>query len=192
MNKERFLRIYTKFSIFIGLLLILFVFIFSSSFPTEFKSLVETNVFSVTLVHFAGNIVILNTPLFIFLTLLLLNIYILLKVGDTNEVSEKPLQTVAFYNVIITLMLIIGQIAFVLMIPENINGLIQNRFLFYTFESGAGEGVLVLFGSYILAVIYFAYNTVVARKVRLPEEPEEEEIYYTAETIEEINENNEK
>ncbi len=188
MNKERFLRIYTKLNIYIGVLLILFVVIFMSTLPKEFNSLVETNVFSITFVQLSGNIVLLNTPLIVFITLLVLNLFLLFRVGDTSQVEEKPLQTVVFYNVIITLMLIIGQIAFVLMIPENISGLIQNRYILFTFQTGASSTVHVIFGTLALSIAYFVYNFIVNRKVRIEEIEEEEEIFYDVNLVEGVEE----
>lgn len=196
MNKENFLRLYSKISIFIGVLLFIFVIFFVSSFPlatkypTGFRALIETNVFTITLVNYSANITLMNTPLIVFMTLLILNIVMLIRVGDTKNIDEKPLQTVVFNNIIITMMLIIGQIAFVLMIPENINGIVQNRFLFVTFHSGTGTPVHVILASYVLTLVYIGYNIMVVNKTKPEVVEEDSDIISTVKSIDQTEEQN--
>lgn len=191
MNKEQFLRLYSKISIFIGFLLLIFVYFFISSFPLSssypygFHSLIETNVFTITFLNFTTDLSIVNTPLIVFITLLILNIYMFIRVGNTNEVEKKELQSVVFNNIIITLMLIIGQVAFVLMIPDSINGLVLNKVLFLTFHTGISDPVQIVFTSYLLTVLYIGYNIFVVLKTKEEKIVEEEE-EYPSEMIDQI------
>lgn len=188
MNKENFLRVYNKLSILIGFLLLMFTFFFTNAFPKEYSSLTETNVFMIRFVSFFEDVSVSNTPLFIFATLAILNILMLVRVGNTEDVEAKPLQSLVFYNMILSLMLTVGQVAFVLMIPESVNGAILNRVLFITFHQGVGTPVHIVFSSYLLALTYFVYNIVVASKTRLEVEDTEDEEFLYARTIEDFEE----
>lgn len=176
MSKEDFIRLYTKFSVVIGLILFIFVAAFIGRFP-EGKVLLENGIFGVNVLVFGSGFAIVNTPLIIFITLFILNIYMLIRVGSTEEIPFKELQSVVFTNTFLVFLMIIGQIAFVLMLPDSINGEIINRFFMITFHIGTGSAYHVIYVNYTLTFIYFIYNILVLVKSPLPKPEEEPEIY---------------
>ena len=173
MNKDKFLRLYNKISIAFGVLLILFVVIFIAEIPKEFTGLIEKNIFMISF----HSMYTLNAPLFIFISLLLLNIYLLFKIKDTN-VENKYLQNVMFYNLTILLMLIIGQLVLYFSIPEAMNGEVVNKFLYLRFQIRNDEFLNVINVNYILSGGFLFYNLFVAYKTKEEKVKEfDEELY---------------
>ncbi|AIO19318.1 hypothetical protein KQ51_01442 [Candidatus Izimaplasma bacterium HR1] len=195
MSKDSFLRLYTKLSIFIGFVMFIFVAFFVGRLGIVYKSLLEANIFGIKVLIMNNEFVIVNTPLIIFSSLLLLNIYMLIRVGNTKDVKQKFLQNVVFNNTFLVLLMIVGQIAFVLMMPDNINDPLVNRFVMITFYTGTNNPYNVIFTSYILTLVYFIYNIVVSVKSPGPKLEETEEVtpsYYTSNDVEALIEETEE
>lgn len=186
MNKEKFLRVYNRINIAFGVMLILFVVMFISQFPTSFNGLVEKNLFVISIENYEGIINILNAPLFVFVSLFLLNIYLLIRVKDTN-VENKYLQNVMFYNIMILLMLIVGHLVFYFSVPDVINGEVANKFLYVRFQLRSNEFQDVINVNYVLSGIFLIYNLFVAYKSPNPQEETFDEELFTDQYYKSLN-----
>ena len=161
MDKYKFLRIYVNFSIIIGLLLLISTMIYTSQFILSFYGLVSKTLFQVTIDGFI-DITIFNTPLIIFAMLLVVNIIVMVRLGSVEEVEHKVLREVVAYNTLLTIMLVIGQVVFFLLIPERITGEIVNLFYAIKVPVKMDQFVYVINVNYILTITYVVYNIVVS------------------------------
>lgn len=177
MNKEKFLHLYNRVSIAFGVLILLFVVLFIAQFPNSYSGFIEKNLFKIGIESTTGVINILNAPLFIFLSLLVLNIYLLIRMKDVT-VENKYLQNTIFNNSVLILMLIIGHLVFYYSIPDSMNGTVVNNFVFLNFQVRSNEFLTVINANYIMAGVFLIYNLFVAYKSPNPKsEKFDEEIY---------------
>ncbi len=162
------------------------------SFPQEFYGIVDKGLFFTTLENYQANVDIINMPLIVYLILLVLNVLIVIRLGNLEELESKSLQSVAVYNTLLTIMLIIGQIVFFIMIPDRINGFVKDFFVYVEMPLRDIEVQNVINVNYIIAVIYICYNIVVAVKnipekaIEFDEELYEEEFFEQLESTEEV------
>jgi hypothetical protein len=171
MSKEKFLRLYVKLSIMIGIILFIWMFVFTNQFPPQFNGTVEKNIFAITLNNsFVGPKLILNSPLIVFISFLLLNIYFVFRIGNTEEVKNKWLKEVLFYNIILTIMMIMGQVLFAIMVPETIQGAITDHFVYLSMPMLNDSVVQVINVNYVMTIAMIIYNILVAWKSALPKE----------------------
>lgn len=159
MNKESFLRMYNRVNIAFGIMIVLFVVVFVAQIPTTYAGLIEKSIFSI---GFAG-VTIFNGPMFVYISLLLLNIYLLIRIKDT-KVDNKHLESVVFYNFVLLLMLLIGHLVCYFSIPDAMNGLVENNFVFLRFQIRSNEFLNVVNVNYILSATFLIYNLFVAYK----------------------------
>jgi len=177
MNKEKFLRLYNRINIAFGVILLLFVILFIGQIPTVYAGVIEKNIFMIGIESISGIINIINAPLIVFISLFILNIYLLIRVKDTT-VKNKYLQSVIFYNVVLLLMLIVGHLVFYFSIPDSINGEVVNNFIYLRFQVRSDEFINVVNVDYLLASIYLIYNIFVAFKSpEVKEKKFDEELY---------------
>ena len=158
MNKEKFLRTYTNLSIFIGILLFVFSIAFIAQFPEGFNGLVSKSIFVLKLDTLGQTLYVTNYLIIILSTLFLLNLLMMFRIGNTEEVEYKFLRNVVFYNTVLSLMLIVSQMVFYFMIPEAINGWIISNIFSVSFEVRTNFTVHALNFNFILAILYFGYN----------------------------------
>jgi hypothetical protein len=173
MSKEKFLRVYNRINIAFGVMLVLFVVMFFAEIPAQFNGVIEKNIFALSFQsHY-----ILNAPLFVFTSLLLLNIYLLIRVKNVI-VDNKYLQNVIFNNVTILLMLLVGHLVFYFSFPEAMNGEVVNKFLYLRFQIRNDEFLNVINVNYILSGGFLFYNLFVAYKTKEEKVKEfDEELY---------------
>ncbi len=171
MNKERFLRLYTKISIFIGFLLLLTTLSYALNFPIEFYGTITKNIFNITFENYSGTFNIFNSPMIVFLILLIMNIVLIINLGDLKEVENKDLREVLIMNTFLTVIMIFGQILFIVLVPNQINGIIQDKIIFISMPVLTTNVIKVFNVNYILAVIYVGYNMYVTFK-SIPEKTE--------------------
>jgi hypothetical protein len=174
MNKEQFMRWYTSLNVVIGLYFILAALFYQLNFTTEYNVTVETSIFHVTLnyVELTAQgpintyIPILNVPLIAYLVILVLHILTLVFVARGLETTKQPLKEVGIFNVIFTVVLIAGQLLFVAMIPEAINGVARDLVFFTEFPMTASNLVRAFNIGYLVAFIYVVYNLIVLVQTR--------------------------
>jgi hypothetical protein len=147
------------------------MFVFTNQFPPQFNGTVEKSIFAITLNNsFVGPKFILNSPLIVFISFLLLNIYFIFRIGSTEEVENKWLKEVLFYNIILTIMMIMGQVLFTIMVPETIQGEITDHFLYLSMPKLNNVVIQVINVNYLITIIMIIYNIFVAWKSALPKE----------------------
>ena len=169
MSKEKFLRLYVKISVVIGLLLFIWMLVFTNEFPNVFNGTIEKNIFGIVLNNsFIEPIFILNTPLIIFLSFFLLNLFFIFRVGNVDEVENKWLREVLSYNILLTVMMVIGQILFVIMLPEGIQGEVADKFLWIEMDIQYDVSVNVINVNYVLTLVLIIYNIFVGIKSAPP------------------------
>lgn len=169
MNKESFMRWYTSLNVAVGLYFILAILFYQLNFTTQYNVTVETTILHVTMkfseATFEGPIdsyiPILNVPLIAYMVVLVLHILTLIFVGRGLQTDKQPLKEVGIFNVIFTVVLIAGQLLFVAMIPEAINGIARDLVLFTEFPITASNLVRAFNIGYLVAFIYIVYNIVV-------------------------------
>ena len=121
MSKEHFLKVYTASQIVVGFFVIIFVSIFATQMPATAIGNVVPTFLALRIEEASGYYRVLNIPLFIFMSLLILNVFMMIRVKNTNEIEQKFLKNVVFYNTLLSFMLLLGHLAFLFMLPEGIS-----------------------------------------------------------------------
>lgn len=173
MSKEQMIRSYVKLSVFIGIYFVLTVFLYRLNFGVELFGTVVKEAFTVTVVNYFGDTIVFNMPLVSFSLFFVFNLAVFVLLGRSLDSQDQALKEVSFMNTIFSIVLIVGQIMFVMMIPDLINGAIIERYLFTDFYTANDVFVRVINVNYIVSLLYIVYNMYILLKT-MPEKVEKE------------------
>lgn len=168
MTKTIWMRRYVKLSIFIGFLLLWNVNHYINAFTSEIYGIVEKRLFVITIENYFDTVTVFNLPLIVFVVLTMLNGLIQLFVSKDAE--EGALRDVAVTNAIITSTMLLGHILFMVLVPDTINGVINNKIFFVEMPRLATDVVRVFNTNYVLAFGYILYNMYVLIQTMPPQE----------------------
>jgi hypothetical protein len=171
MINEKTYRSYAKLSIFFGLFLLLDIMLYQSLYTQELYVMVNKSFFIVELDNYFNTIKVFNSPIIAYFLLLILNAVMVIY-SKKLETQKQPLKEVSVMNLTFTILLIIGQIFFVLMIPDTINGVPKDNVFFTLFPKKADSLVYAVNITYLVAFIYLVYNLIVVTKTAEPKEKE--------------------
>ncbi len=168
MSKENLMSIYYKMCVFVGMGAMLSLFLYLKEFPKEMNGEITKKLFSLDFgIAYGENAVVFNSVLIIFFVVFLINLGALIftLVGDS---LEGLLAEGAFYNTIISFLLIVAHLAFYLQIPNAVNGEISHSVFHSNFYRLIDDKVIAFNFSYLFITIYLFYNVYVIYKL-LPE-----------------------
>ena len=173
MNKEQFMRSYAVISLLAGVYFLIATLLYQSNFTTEIYAIVETTLFRVELADFFDTVVVFNLPIVAYAVVFVINAIVAFAILPGLETEKQPLKEVAFYNLVFSFVLILGQIAFVFLIPDRINGVPRDLVLFTEFPITSQTLVRAVNINYFVLFAYLVYNLLVLVQTG---EPKEEEI----------------
>ena len=161
MKKDNLMNIYYKMCVFIGAGALLSLFLYLKEFPKEMNGDIIKTFFSLEFdILYETNVVVFNTILIIFFIVFLINLGALI-FALVGEKLEGLLLEAAFYNTIITFLLVVSHLAFYLQIPSIVNGEISHSVFHSNFYSLTDVRVIVFNFSYLFIAIYLFYNAYV-------------------------------
>lgn len=175
MNRVVWMRRYVKLSIIIGFVLLWVVARYVNNFPSELYGEVHKSVFIIDIENYFGTVSILNLPLIVFVVISLGNLAIQFFVAKEID-EETSLKDVAITNTMVSVAMIFGQILFILLVPEIINGEINNRIFFVEMPRQIDNVVLVFNTNYVFAFGYVLYNMFILVVTMPPKEEQPEDI----------------
>lgn len=184
MNKETMLRRYVNLNIVVGLVFLLLVFLFVLGFVGQVNGIVEKNLFEITVENFFGDLENFNTPIIVFFVFLLFNIGFYVLLGRSDDVTQKELKEVALINALLTLVMVLGQVLFVIQIPSQIQGSVADKLIFVEMPYTASQMVRVFNINYVMSLLYVGYNMYVTIKTLPPKEEGTDEV--DEEVLEEV------
>ena len=165
MEKNKFVRVYMWVSLLFVLGMLIVNSVYLSSFPVDsllypygFNGIVEKTFFTITLINYSGTMEIFNWPLIIHFTFFVLsgfNVYLVLR-GE--QLKKKLLTEVMVYNVVIALLLVLSSLLFHYLVPDIINGVIENGFFMTKIPRQIDDVVNVYNLSNLLLTVYFVLN----------------------------------
>jgi len=164
MYETKRLRNYVKLSVFIGFYFLFTLFLFRLNFGTELYGTVEVSLFKITVVNVFGDNYITNLPLISFIGFFVFNSAVLFFFSRKTEVEDQLLKEIVVLNTAFTLILVVGQIIYVAMIPENINGILKEYYIFTDFPFTTDILVRAINITYVVSLIYIVYNMYVLVK----------------------------
>jgi hypothetical protein len=131
---------------------------------------VETGLFQVELTDYFDTVPVFNLPLVAFAVIFVLNAVVAFVITPSLETEKQPLKEVAYYNLLFTFLLIIGQIAFVFLIPDRINGIPRDLILFTEFPITSDTLARAVNITYLVSFLYAVYNLIVLVQTGQPKE----------------------
>ena len=164
MNREKLLRHYTAFSILMGIFFFLAMLLYVSNFTGLVNGLVEKTLFNITIQNYFGDVPIPNLPLYVFVLLLVFNIPVYILLGRSEDITKQPLKEVSLMNTIFTIVLVLGQLLFILLVPEAINVEVADQFIMVDMPRTVFESVKVINLNYLVSLLYIGYNIYVIVK----------------------------
>lgn len=184
MNKERFLRLYSKLSVLIGIYVFTTMYFYVRTFPISFNGYITKTLMKITMTMQVGEFEISNIPLITFIVILVMNLIVIVNIRSTKNIDKQELREVMYINTILSVMIILGQILFFMFVPDQINGEIIDKF-FYVAMPRLNDDIIKVFNiNYALAIIYICYNVYVSLRTMPPkvinEDDFDEELYEKA------------
>jgi len=176
MNKEQFIRSYVIISVIAGLYFLLAILLYQANFTTEIYAIVETGLFQVELTDYFDTIPVFNLPLVAFAVIFVINAVVAFVVLPGLETDKKPLKEVPYYNLLFSFLLVIGQIAFVFLIPDRINGVVRDLVFFTEFPVTSDILVRAININYLVAFVYVVYNILVLVQTGEPRDESKETV----------------
>lgn len=165
MNKQNFMSIYYKMCVFIGMGALLSLFLYLQKFPAGMNGSITKTFFTLEFgIDFASTVEVFNDIVIIFFGIFLVNLGALV-FTLVGKKMEGLIAEGAFYNTIISLLLLISHLAFHLQIPKIVNGEINNSVFHSTFYRLEDVKIYVFNFSYLFITIYLFYNVYVIYKL---------------------------
>jgi len=164
MKKENLMSVYYKMCIFIAMGAFLSLFLYLKQFPQGMNGDIVKTFFTLEFnVTFVEIVEVFNSMVIIFFVIFLINLGALIFVLVGNKL-EGLLAEGAFYNTIISFLLLISHLAYHLQIPAIVNGEISHSLFHSNFYSLTDVKVVVFNFSYLLITIYLFYNIYIIYK----------------------------
>lgn len=165
MNKENLMSVYYKMCIFVGMGAFLSLFLYLNQFPVGMNGNIDKTFFGLVFNVSYGEVVeVFNSVVIIFFAIFLINLGALIftMVGDKMKglIAEG-----AFYNTVISLLLLISHLAYHLQIPGIVNGEISHSVFHSNFYRLTDMRIIVFNFSYLFITIYIVYNAYVIYKL---------------------------
>jgi|GEM_PF-4934238 hypothetical protein len=167
MSKERLLKQYVKWSVLVGLYIILAEYLYQVLFTKEWNVEVQHGLFILHFDNFFDSKTMFNTPLVSFLMLFVLNVVVLIITKGTKT-EHKQLLEAPYLNTAFLFLLIVGQIAFTWMIPSRVNGVVRDMVFFTEFPLRMGEMAYAVNIMYLVGFLYVVYNLIIWSKIAEP------------------------
>lgn len=164
MNKNAFIRTYLWLSIAFVILLGYLQFQFTQDLigdETALYGTITSSIFNYTFENAFLLIEALNIPLIMYFAFALLSGFVAALALKEKPVEKKLYQEVVVYNVIIAVLLVVSSIVFMILIPDGINGVLENGFFMSKFEIQRDEFQNAFNFTYIFMVIYIGLNVTV-------------------------------
>lgn len=168
MNSVKRLRNYVKLSVFVGIFFLFTVFLFRMNFGVELYGGVSVTLLQITVHNVFGDTYITNLPLISFMIFFVFNLLVFMFYSRKSEVDNPLLTEVVIINIALSLVLVAGQIVYIYMIPDSINGFVVERFIFTEFPITSDNIVRAFNVTYLLSVGYTIYNMYVLLKTMPP------------------------
>ena len=162
IDKEIVLSIYSKLSVIIGLGIFVILLMYFGNLPEIMYGPIEKGLFNIDFnVEYGVNVIVFNLPLIFFTLFFLYNLGMLIFIQVGKKVEANATCESVFYITILSFLLIVSQLVFVYMVPENINGAIQIGLFQYEFVELNDLSTTGINFGYILATIYTLYSVFV-------------------------------
>lgn len=182
MKKDKIIRIYLWLSIIAMLAFMIVVVVFLQSLPVGetyqngFFGGVEKTVITVVF-EGSGYVEATNYPLVVAVGLFLITLITAFYCNMNGGLQKKMISEAMVYNVVITLLIVASTLLFVYMIPESVNGVVDNGFFFTKFPRLTDDVVVAYNLSYLLSVIYIVLNGLTLIITKEKQRPSKEEEY---------------
>ncbi len=185
MKNNAQIRKYVILNIFIGLYFLVQTFIYTTGYTYAFNGTVEKTFFNVNLISLSNNVSFFNYPLVVFFVFTILNIIVGYIVSKQEDILQQ-LKEVAVINAVFTFTLMLGQILFVSLIPDIINGTGKDVIIYLELPRLSSDVVKVFNANYFLSFAFIVYNMFVLIKT-VPEKtgPSEFDLEFEQEREEE-------
>lgn len=170
MSNDTLMKRYVLSNVFIGFILLIMIFVYQGRFVGDQFVEVEQGVFSVTLASFFEDVTIFHTPLVAFLVVLAFQVFIYVMIGRQFNSEKEALNNVSLYNLLFSVVLLGGQLLFMVFLPDVISGTVRDLVLFTEFPSGGGAITNTINITYLIGFLYMMYNLVVLTLIREPRE----------------------
>ncbi len=165
MKKENLMGIYYKMSIFIAMGAILSLFLFLKQFPEGMNGDITKTFFTLKFdLAFGQMIEVFNSIVIIFFAIFLINLGALI-FTLTGDKMKGLLAEGAFYNTIISFLLLVSHLAYYLQIPKTVNGEISHSVFHSNFYRLTDLRIIAFNFSYLFITIYLVYNIYVIYKL---------------------------
>lgn len=165
MNKKNLISIYYKMCIFVSMGAFLSLFLYLKQFPPGMNGDITKTFFTLTFdTGYGETIEVFNSMVIIFFAIFLINLGALV-FALVGEKLEGLLLEGAFYNTIISFLLLVAHLAYHLQIPGIVNGEISHSIFHSNFYRLTDVRILVFNFSYLFITIYLFYNIYVIYKL---------------------------
>ena len=163
MNKNAFIRLYLWLSIayVFALMYLQGQFLKSLNYiPSGNYGPITSTIFKYQFGFIPSTIVVINIPLIMFFAFVLLTGFVAYLSLKEEPIENKLLKEVVVYNVIIATLLVVSSIVFMLLIPDLVNGVIDNGFIMTRFEVQRGDFQNAFDFTRLFMLVYVVLNTV--------------------------------
>lgn len=165
MSKDKFIKQYMIISMLFIIGFIIIVNMFLNGFPVDpvnyqygFNGTIESNLWEVSFISHFETISVQNYPLIVSGVLLLINGLVTFYAFRNGGTEAKIISETMMYNTVITLIMTISSLLMMLLIPEVINGVIENSFFMTKIPIMQDEIATIYNPQYFLSVVYIILN----------------------------------
>lgn len=161
MKKQNLMSVYYKMCVFIAVGALLSLFLYLKEFPKMMNGDITKTLFLIEFdVTLDTTVAVFNDVLIVFFVVFLINLGALVY-ALIGEKLEGLLTEGAFYNTIISFLLLVSHLAFYLQIPGIVNGEISHSVFHSNFYELVDVRAIVFNFSYLFITIYLFYNVYV-------------------------------
>ena len=184
MEKNKAVRLLLWLSLLFVVALFIVEFTFLTQLPAgdEFQfgyyGIINSNIFKAKFTALEIDTVVINTPLIGGAIFLLFNGFMLFYSIRGEELKHKFINEIIVYNVVIALLLVISSIVYMILIPDIVNGFIENNIIMTKIPRQADQIINVYNFNFVLLIVYSLLNMYTLFKTaekKLPNDTEFEE-----------------
>ncbi len=165
MNKENLMSTYYKMCVVIAMGAFLSLFLYLKQFPKGMNGDITKTFFSLKFNVMPNETVeVFNSIIIVFFVIFLINlgVFVFTLVGTK---VKGLLAEGAFYNMILSFLLLLSQLAYHLQIPKIVNGEISHSIFHSNFYRLTDVRIIVFNFSYLFITIYMFYNIYIIYKM---------------------------
>jgi len=158
MKKENLMSVYFKMCVVIAMGAFVSLFLYLQQFPEGMNGDITKTFFTLKFdVGYGESVEVFNSMIIIFFAIFLINLGALL-FTQVGTKMEGLLAEGAFYNTVISFLLLVAHLAYHLQIPGIVNGEISHSIFHSNFYRLTDMRIIVFNFSYLFITIYLFYN----------------------------------